>query len=107
MANKFKKGDKVQIQLGKDRGQISVIERISVAKGLVLINGFNLVKRHVKKQGEVEGGIIDLPKPINISNIALVCPNCNKPTRVSFKVGEAKKGKVRICRKCKKEIVNK
>lgn len=105
--NKFKKGDKVQIQLGKDRGKISSIERISLAKGLVLIKGLNLVKKHVKKQGEIEGGIIEIPKPLNISNIALICPNCNKPTRVSFKIGEGKKGKVRICRKCKKEILSK
>lgn len=104
MANKFKKGDKVQIQLGKDRGKIAAIERVSKAKGLVLINGANLVKRHVKKQTGVEGGIIEIPKPINISNIALICPNCNKPTRVSFKLGDGKKGKTRVCRKCKKEI---
>lgn len=102
MANKFKKGDKVQIQLGKDRGKIAAIERVSTTKGLVLISGANLVKRHVKKQTGVEGGIIEIPKPINISNIALICPNCNKPTRVSFSLDG--KGKTRVCRKCKKEI---
>ena len=95
---KIQKGDKVKIMLGKDRGKEGKVEFVLVKKEKVFVGGANLYKRHVKKHGTIEGGIIDLPKPMNISNVALVCPNCNKVTRVGYKM------KVRICRKCKKEI---
>lgn len=104
MSKKIKKGDKVQVTLGKDRGKSGQIERVLGKEGQIFISGINLSKRHVKGQQNVEGGIIDIPKPLNISNVALICPNCKKITRVGFKVGEGKKGKVRICRKCQKEI---
>lgn len=99
---KIKKGDKVQVLLGKDRGKSGNVERVLNKKNKVAILGVNVYKRHVKKQGTIEGRVIDIVKPIDISNVALVCSNCGKPTRVGFKVdGDSK---VRICRKCKKEI---
>ncbi len=105
---KIKKGDKVKILLGKDRGKTGSIEKVLTKKGKILVSGINLVKRHVKKQGTIEGGIIDIVKPIDISNALLICPNCNLATRIGFKLlgtgGEAKHTKVRICKKCKKEI---
>lgn len=100
--NKLKKGDKVQILLGKDRKKSGSIERVLVKAGRVYVSGVNLFKRHVKGQQGVEGGIIEIPKSMDISDVALICPNCNKPTRVGFKIEG--KTKVRICRKCKKEI---
>ena len=63
----IKKGDKVKVLLGKDRGKEAVVERVFPKKGKVLILGVNVYKRHVKKQG-----IIDIPKPIDISNVALI-----------------------------------
>lgn len=100
---KIKKGDKVKIILGKDQGKTATVERVSVKKGKLLLAGMNLVKRHVKGQRGVEGGIIDLPKPIDISNVLLVCPNCSKPTRVGL--GVTKEGvKKRVCQKCDKQI---
>lgn len=71
-------------------------------KGKVLISGVNLSKRHVRKYQGIEGGIIDLPKPLNVSNVALVCPNCKKATRVGFKI--LNDVKTRFCKKCGKEI---
>lgn len=99
---KIKKGDKVKILLGKDRGKEEKVEKVYDKKGKVLILGVNVYKRHVKKQGQVEGGILDIPKPIDISNVALICPSCKKPTRVGFKM--TKEGKLRVCKKCHKEI---
>ncbi|MBI2595913.1 50S ribosomal protein L24 [Candidatus Daviesbacteria bacterium] len=99
--SKIRKGDKVKILLGKDRGKTGAIEKVLVQKSRVLVSGVNLVKRHVKKQGTIEGGIIDIAKPVNISNVMLICPSCNLPTRVGFKIGAEK---ARICKKCKKEI---
>lgn len=99
---KIRKGDKVKILLGKDRGKEGKVEFVMVKKEKIFVGGANLYKRHVKKHGTIEGGIIDLPKPMDISNVALVCPNCNKVTRVGYQIMED--SKVRICRRCKKEI---
>lgn len=100
--NKIKKGDNVKVLAGKDSGRTGTVDRVIVKNDKVIVSGINVSKRSVKKQGQQEGGIIDLVKPVNISNVALVCPNCKKITRVGFKI-EGKE-KVRICRKCKKEI---
>lgn len=99
---KIKKGDKVKILLGKDRGKEGQVEYVVAKNKRVFVGGANLYKRHVKKQGEVQGGIIDIPKSLDISNVALVCPSCNKAGRVGFKMVENKK--LRICKKCNKEI---
>ncbi len=99
---KIKKGDKVKVLLGKDRGKQGTVEYVIAKERKVFVGGVNLYKRHVKKMQGLEGGIIDLPKPMDISNISLVCPNCNKLTRVGIKA-EADR-KIRICKKCQKEI---
>lgn len=99
---KIKKGDTVKILLGKDRGKTGQVERVLTKKDLIFISGVNLYKRHVKKQGTIEGGIIDIVKPINLSNLSLICPNCKKVTKVNFKM-EGKE-KVRICKKCRRVI---
>ena len=103
MKSKIKKGDNVQILLGKDRGRSGKVERILSDKGKVVVGGINVVKRHIgKKVTGQQGQILDMVKPINISNVSLICPNCKKPTRVGFKIeGNVK---MRICKKCKEEI---
>lgn len=101
---KIKKGDKVQILLGKDQGKTGTVEYVLSKDKRVFVGGANLYKRHVKKHGTMEGGIIDIPKSLDISNVSLICPNCKKTTRVGFKIeGDSK---VRVCKKCKKEIIN-
>lgn len=99
---KIKKGDKVKILLGKDRGKEGTVEYVLLKRDRVFVGGANLYKRHVKKMGSNEGGIIDIPKSLNISNVGLVCPNCKKITRIGFKMVDNEK--VRICKKCGKEI---
>lgn len=99
---KIRKGDKVKILLGKDRGKEGSVEYVKVKEMKVFVGGANIYKRHVKKQGQIEGGIINIPKPMDVSNVALICPNCKKVTRVGFKkLGDLK---IRVCRKCGKEI---
>lgn len=99
---KIRKGDKVKILLGKDRGKEGKVEYVLDKSKRVFVSGVNLYKRHVRKYKDAQGGIIDIPKPLDVSNIALICPNCNKATRVGFKkVGDTK---TRICHRCKKEI---
>jgi large subunit ribosomal protein L24 len=102
---KFKIGDTVKITSGKDKGREGKIERIFSKEGKILIPTVNLFKKHVKGMGERKSGIYDIPRPLPFSQIALICPKCKKPTRVGFRVLE--KEKVRICRKCRKEIETK
>lgn len=99
---KIKKGDKVKVLLGKDRGKEGTVELRLTKEGKVIVSGVNIYKRHVRKQKDLSGGIIDIQKPIDISNVTLVCPNCNKVTGIGFKVDG--KNKTRFCKKCRKEI---
>jgi len=100
---KLKKGDEVIIIAGKDKGRKGKIEKVFSKEGKVLIPGINLVKKHLKprKEGE-KGGIVEIPKPLDVSKVALVCPKCSKPTRVGYLI--TKESKERICKKCKQVI---
>lgn len=102
---KFKKGDNVKITAGKDKGREGIIETIDVKLLTALIPGINIYKKHVKgdaTQKGQKGGIYELPRPLGFGKFALICPKCKKVTRVGFRMVE--KEKVRICKKCKKEI---
>jgi len=104
---KIKKGDKVKILLGKDRGRIGTVELVLGKSRQVLVGGLNIFKKHSKprKEGD-KGGIIDKSRPLDIAKVVLVCPKCGKTTRVGYQIikGENKKEKRRICLKCKVEI---
>ena len=98
---KIKKGDTVKILYGKDTGKQGVVS--AVKNGKVIVEGLNMYKKHVKGDGkEKKSAIIDIAKPMDVSKVMLVCPNCNKPTRVGIR---RENGKVeRICKKCGKVI---
>ena len=102
---KLKVGDTIKVTLGKDRGREGKIEKVSPKEMLVIVPGVNMYKKHVKGMGETKGGIYDIPRPLSFGKVALVCPKCKKVTRVGFKF--AGKEKVRVCRKCGKEIDSK
>lgn len=100
---KIKKGDKIRVITGKDKGREGVIERVYRKSKKVLVQGINLFKRHLKKSEQApQGGIVDVPRPILISKVMLVCPKCGKTTRVGFKLEKNKK--FRICKKCQSKI---
>ena len=99
---KFKIGDTVKITAGKDKGREGKIEKVIPSVLKVLIPDVNLYKKHVKGFGDVKGGIYPIPRPMGFGKIALICPKCKKITRVGFKF--AGEEKVRICKKCRKEI---
>jgi len=88
--------------IGKDKGREAKIEKIDPVSAKALVPGVNLYKKHVKGFGDVKGGIYDIPRPLSFGKIALICPKCKKITRVGFKF--AGEEKVRICKKCRKEI---
>ena len=99
---KFKLQDTVKVTIGKDKGREAKVEKILPKEMKVVLPGVNMYKKHVKTVGETKGGIYDIPRPLSFGKIALVCPKCKKITRVGFKF--AGDQKVRICRKCGKEI---
>jgi len=110
---KIKKGDKVKILAGKDKGKTSKVLQVFPKENKVSVEGVNLLIKHLrpKKQGE-KGQKIQFPAPLDISKVMLICPKCNKSTRVGYKVitvnsessKKARKRKERICKKCKQII---
>ena len=100
---KLKKGDTVKIVAGKDKGREGKIEMTLPKKDSVVVPEVNMYKKHVKGQQGQKGGMYDLPRPLNVAKVALICPNCKKVTRVGFSI--IKSEKVRVCRKCKKQII--
>jgi large subunit ribosomal protein L24 len=100
-----KRDDLVMVVAGKDKGKSGKVLRVMPDKGRVLVESLNLVKRHTRPtQANQEGGIIEKEAPISISNVQLLCPGCNKPTRTGIKTLDDG-SKVRFCKKCN-EIVN-
>ena len=98
-----KTGDTVVMLSGKDKGKQGKVLEVMPGEGKVLVEKINVVSRHTKprKQGE-QGGRINKEGTINVSNVMLVCPKCNKATRVGHAVVGDKK--VRVCKKCGKNI---
>lgn len=99
---KFKTGDTIKVVAGKDKGKEGKIEIILPKKDAVIVPEVNMYKKHVKGYQGQKGGIYDLPRPLNIAKIALICPNCKKQTRIGFKI--EKDVKSRVCKKCNKQI---
>jgi large subunit ribosomal protein L24 len=100
---KIKKGDLVMMLRGKDRKKTGRVLRVLRKEGKIIVEGLNLVKKFKKPKREGEKGeIISVPRPVSYSNVALVCPHCQKPTRIGVVFEEDKK--YRVCKKCKKKI---
>ena len=100
---KIKKGDKVKIILGKDRGREGQVEKVFPKSRKVLVAGLNVYKKHVrpKKEGE-KGGVVEISRPLLISKVALICPKCGQTTWVGYQISGEEK--LRICRKCQEII---
>ncbi len=100
---KIKKGDTVKVLSGNDKGKTGEVLEVIPKTQKVIVKGVNVRKRHVKpkRQGE-EGGIIPVECSIDSSKVNVVCPKCNKPTRIGYLVeGDTK---VRVCKKCGSKI---
>lgn len=112
-ALKVKKGDTVQVISGKDKGAKGKVIRAIPEVNRVLVEGVNRIRKHTKVQsaggGAKTGGIITEEAPIHVSNVMVVCPNCEKASRIGTRqdvVDEAtgKTRPVRVCKRCGKEI---
>ena len=94
---KIKKGDRVVVITGRDKGKEGEVVRVMPAESRVIVSGVNMVKRHNRPGPMSQGGIEEKEAPIHVSNVAHIDPNDKKPTRVGFKVeGERK---VRVARR--------
>lgn len=101
-----RKGDTILVMAGKDRGKRGTVERIEQTKrGLgVVVPGLNMAKRHQRPRTRTQqAGILDLPVPIHVSNVMVVCPRCDKPTRVANTHLENGR-RVRVCKHCGEQI---
>ena len=98
MAAKIKKGDKVVILTGRDKGKTGEVFQVMPKETRALVRGVNLVKRHQKQTASQEAGIISKEAPVHLSNLALLDPKDGKPTRVGFKVLEDGR-KVRVAKR--------
>ena len=96
---KIKKGDTVQVLSGNDKGKTGEVLQVIPKDSKVIAKGINVRKKHVKprKQGD-EGGIIPIECAVDSSKLSVVCPKCNKPTRIGYSIEDNKK--VRVCKKC-------
>ncbi len=98
MAAKIRKGDRVHVLAGKDKGRRGEVVRVYPEEGRALVSGVNMMKKHQKQTrvGE-QGGIVSREAPIHLSNLALIDPKTDKPARVGFRVLEDGK-KVRVAK---------
>jgi len=101
---KIKKDDNVIIISGKDKGFKGKVVQIDRQKSRIVVDGANLIKKHIKssKKGE-KGQRVEIPASIHVSNVQLYCDNCKKGVKVSFIKGEDG-SKKRVCKKCNNEI---
>jgi large subunit ribosomal protein L24 len=103
MAAKIRKGDKVVVLSGRDKGRTGEVIEVRPAENRALVRGINLVKRHQKQSAAQEGGIISKEAPLHLSNIAIADPKDGKPTRIGFKT-HADGKKIRIAKRSGVEI---
>ena len=99
---KIRKGDTVQVLSGNDKGKTGEVLEVMPKQEKIVVKGVNIRKKHVKprKQGD-EGGIISVECGIHSSKVNVLCPKCNKPARIGYKM--EKDSKARVCKKCGEE----
>ena len=96
---RIRKGDRVVVLQGKDRGKQGMVTRVLPSQGTVIVEGVNIAKKHQKKRRQtMQAGIIDKDMPIPVSNVAVISPTDGKPTRVGYRFDD-NGNKVRICKR--------
>jgi large subunit ribosomal protein L24 len=102
---KIKKGDTVVVISGDDKGTRGTVHTVYPRSEKAVVSGVNIVKKHQRRTGNVrtQFGIIEREAPVRLSTVALVCPHCDKATRVGYRIA-ADGSKSRICRKCQETI---
>lgn len=102
----IKKGDTILVLAGKNKGATGKIEKLITRDKKIIVSGVNVVKKHLKPNAKnPHGGIVDYNAPIHISNAQIICPRCNKTTRIEHKI--TSQSKLRICKRCHEAIDSK
>jgi large subunit ribosomal protein L24 len=96
---KILKGDQVKMLIGKDKGRTGQVIACFPKKGKILVKGLNIFKKHLKASQNQSGGIVEKEASVYVSKLALICPNCQKTTRVAYKIDKSGQ-KYRLCKKC-------
>ena len=100
----IKKGDTVEILSGSDRGKRGLVLRVLPKAERLVVEGINLAKKHTRQNtrtgsgSSIKGGLVEFPAPLHVSNVMVVCPKCDKPTRVSRRAEEEHRR--RYCKSC-------
>lgn len=99
-----KTGDRVMVIAGKDKGKTGNVKKANPSESKITVEGANLVTKAQKPNpmAGVQGGLIKLEAPLDASNVMIVCPSCEKPTRIKHDVVEGKK--IRVCKKCGEQL---
>ncbi|MDD5669752.1 MAG: 50S ribosomal protein L24 [Candidatus Omnitrophica bacterium] len=100
---KLRKGDTVQVIKGKDKGKKGKILRVLATEKRAVVEGINMMKKHMRRTQQDKGGIVSVERPMSVANIMFLCKNCSRPVRVGFKLLKDE-SKVRMCKRCKEAI---
>ena len=96
---RIRKGDLVEVIAGKERGKRGKVLRVDPSRERVYVEKLNMIKRHMRPTRQhPQGGILEREGPIHLSNVMLVCPKCDRPTRVGTRIQEEEK--FRYCKRC-------
>jgi large subunit ribosomal protein L24 len=103
MAQKIRREDRVVVIRGRDRGKVGAVRQVKPREQRIVVEGVNVIKRHLRSLPNRPGGIVERESPIHWSKVKLICPACQKATRVGFRRLEDGR-KVRYCKKCNANI---
>lgn len=96
---KIRSGDTVLVTSGRNKGQQGKVRLNMIERDRIVVEGVNIVKKHIKRGRARQAGIVEVEAPLHVSNVRLICPNCKQPTRVGVREGSDGKN-VRYCKKC-------
>jgi len=100
---KIRRGDEVLVTSGRNKGQRGRVRVNLIERDRVVIEGVNIVKKHIKRGRARQAGIVEVEAALHVSNVRLVCPNCSEATRVGVRSNEAGKNE-RYCKKCEQMV---
>ncbi len=96
---KIRSGDNVLVTNGRNKGQTGTVRINVIANDRVVIEGVNIVKKHIKRGRARQAGIVEVEAPLHVSNVMLICPSCSQPARVGIRKNNDGKNE-RFCKKC-------
>lgn len=105
MAEKIVTGDEIVVISGKNKGERARVRQNMPREDKVIIEGVNIVRKHIARGRARQAGIVEVEAPLRVSKVMLVCPSCGAPTRVGFRL-DANGSKTRFCKKCDAAVPN-